>query len=196
MIAASLAVIAATLSAFGSLRIAELEEDARRPRPYPFIDVESRYGIVQLAVKNLGGGPAHDIRIKWMNPIKNSKGEPIGFTKVLGAPDIPMLLPGAMVSTLIDHSVALFDKEAVTHPGHQHPEYSGVISYSDAAGNDYSHPFSISLEQYRHQRVYTEEALRTHYDLQQIPRKLEAIERELRKIRDAIDGPTGKSIKH
>ena len=51
---AVLAVIAAVISAWPALRVLEIQEDSLRPRPTPYFDLTSRYGLLLLRVKNLG----------------------------------------------------------------------------------------------------------------------------------------------
>src|SRR5271168_1325950 len=60
-----LAVIAAVIAALPALRILEIQEDALRPRPTPYFDLTSRCDLLQLRVKNLGGGVAYDVRLHW-----------------------------------------------------------------------------------------------------------------------------------
>jgi hypothetical protein len=60
---AALAVIAAVISAWPSLRVLEIQEDATRPSPTPYFDFTSRYGLMLLRVKNSGAGVAYDVRL-------------------------------------------------------------------------------------------------------------------------------------
>ena len=57
------AVIAAVISAWPSLRVLEIQEDATRPSPTPYFDFTSRYGLMLLRVKNSGAGVAYDVRL-------------------------------------------------------------------------------------------------------------------------------------
>ena len=61
VIAASLAVIASVIAAWTGQKALEIQEDSQKPYPYPMVDASSRYGLLQLRVKNTGGSPAHDI---------------------------------------------------------------------------------------------------------------------------------------
>jgi len=65
---AVLAVIAAVISAWPSLRVLEMQEDATRPCPTPYFDITSRYGLLLLRVKNLGAGVAYNVRLTWEDP--------------------------------------------------------------------------------------------------------------------------------
>jgi hypothetical protein len=58
-----LAVIAAVIATWPALRVLEIQEDALRPRPTPSFDLTSRHHLLQLRVKNLGGGTAYDVQL-------------------------------------------------------------------------------------------------------------------------------------
>src|SRR6476469_5453534 len=88
IVAAALAVITSIISSWGSQRVLEIQQDAQNPYPYPSIDMESRYGLIQLRVENYGGSAAHDIRLTWNKPLLNSKEVPVRFNPQEGAPDI------------------------------------------------------------------------------------------------------------
>lgn len=79
-IAGALAVITAVISAWGAQRVVELEEDRRKPYPYPTFDLSSRYGLVLFRVENSGGSAAHDISLKWDNEPLSSDGKEIRFS--------------------------------------------------------------------------------------------------------------------
>src|ERR1039458_6013511 len=70
---AVLAVIAAVISAWPSLRVLEIQEDATRPCPMPYFDVTSRYGFLQLRVKNIGAGVAYDVILSWDKHPQNAE---------------------------------------------------------------------------------------------------------------------------
>src|SRR5664279_5407735 len=90
---AVLAVIAAVISAWPSLRVLEIQEDATRPCPTPYFDITSRYGLLLLRVKNIGAGVAYDVRLKWSKRPLNEEGK-----EVTELDAIPVLLPHDSVS--------------------------------------------------------------------------------------------------
>lgn len=181
VIAASLAVIASVIAAWTGQKALEIQEDAQKPHPYPTVDASSRYGLLQLRVKNTGGSPAHDIRLVWDKPLVNSKGEPIRFTEQEGAPDIPVLLPNESATVLIDGAKQFF--ESVSDANH-----TGSIHFQDAAGNPRKHKFYLSVEYHRKRLYFDQEEPKTHYQLQKIPEKLDNVVNELKAIKENISG--------
>ena len=173
--AAALAVITSIVSAWSSRRVVELQEDSQRPNPYPAFDCTSRYGLVILRVKNAGGTPAHNVWLEWSPTLKNLKGEIIGFPKLDGVPAIMVLLPGDSITQVIDaHHEFL--------KSHPDSEFNGFISFEDPAGHDYRRPFRLDGRQYAGTPIYDDEALKTHYELQKIPKELELIRKLLDKL--------------
>lgn len=188
-IAGGLAVIAAVVAAWTGQRALELQEDALRPYPYPTVDSTSRYGLLQLRVENTGGSAAHDIRLKWDKPLLNSKGEPVVFTVMEGAPDIPVLLPGESASILIDGVGQFFG--AVSDAN-----YSGSVEFKDASGSDQKHRFLLSVEGHRKSLYHEDEEPMTHHQLQQLPSKMDGLIRELKMIRERLSLDDGSVRRH
>jgi len=175
IVAASLAVIASLASAWTGQRVLELQEDAQQPYPYPSIDVTSRYRFMQLRVTNFGGSVARDINLRWDNSLLNYKGDPVAFSKQEGAPDIAVLLPGQSVTTPIGTDIQILGERTDLN-------YSGSVEFKTASGKFKKHPFHLSAEQYRHTLAYDEEQLKTHYQLQQIPKELKTLRNEIKRF--------------
>ena len=171
-IAASLAVITAIISTWGAQKIIEQQEDAQKPSPYLYFDVSSRYQLVLLAIKNSGGTPSYKVSITWEKPLINYKGENIPSS------EIPILLPNETISIVVDQSASIFTNQDLN--------YSGKISYYNSSNNLFQRDFEISLEQYRGTLMYSDESLKTHYQLQKLPDILEKIESQLKEIRNKI----------
>lgn len=98
-LASLLAVIAAAIAVLPALRVLEIQEDVLRPRPIPHFDLSSRYHLLQLRVKNFGGGVAYDVRLKWKEHPVNHKGE-----EITSLDQISVLLPQDIVSSLVGAS--------------------------------------------------------------------------------------------
>lgn len=175
IVAAGMAVLTSAISAWVSQRVLELQEDEQKPFPYPSIDVQSRYGLVQLCVANYGKSTARDIQIVWDIPLVNAKGEIIRFTTQANAPDIPILLPGERMYILVDGSMQLFQAQ-------QKMEYTGKVEFKTVSGSKMSYPFFLSVEKYRTMLTFTEEEPRTMHELQKIPGELHKISREISHI--------------
>ena len=120
-IAAALAVIAAVIAGWVSLKTLELQEDAQQPSLSIFVDGTSRYAFLQLCARNAGGSPARNIRIIWDKVLVNSKGDEIRFKEETGDSDIPVLVPGETASILIDEASAFFRTvQDANYAGHGH----------------------------------------------------------------------------
>lgn len=182
--AGSLAVLTSVISAWTGQRSLELEQNAREPYPYPTVDTESRYGIVQLHMRNMGGSAAHWINLEWDKPLLDSKGNEVVFTDQEEAPDIPVLLPGESVRVIIDGSVRFF-------PNVEDANYTGTVHFKDAHGRDYSHRFFLSAERHRKSLYYEEEKSKTYYKLQDIPDELGDLTKELQQIRKLLEESKG-----
>lgn len=179
-LAGALAVVTAVVSSWGAQRVVEIEEDRQRPYPYPSFDLSSRFGLVLFRVENSGGSAAHDICIKWDGSALSSKGgEEIRFSRDDEEIQIPVLLPGQVISKMIDGHIEFFQ------PDRKH-QYSGIIKFKDPTGRKYSHHFKMDAEMYRGTPTHSEEEIKTHFELQKIPQHLSKLEAELKKIRSVI----------
>lgn len=181
-IAASLAVITAVISSWNAQKIIESQEDSQRPYPNLLFDISSRYMLIQLVMKNFGGSPAYDIEISWDKPLLNSSGKQISFgVDNKHNIDIPFLLQGEKISILVDGAENFFSKYK-----EEDLNYSGFITFKDSTGQQMKHCFYLSLEKYRNNLTYSEEGLKTDYELQKIPTALSNIQKELKKIKNVI----------
>jgi hypothetical protein len=164
----TLAVIAAVISAWPSLRVLEIQEDATRPHPIPYFDITSRYGFLLLRVKNIGAGVAYDVLLNWIKRPQNEKGE-----EVTAVDAISVLMPQDSVSVLVGRPHELFKK----YPAMQ---FEGTVEYKDATGKRMSQRFLCSADEHRTRLMHDDELPRTLYDLQQLPQKLTEICKAIR----------------
>ncbi|WHY73437.1 hypothetical protein [Fictibacillus enclensis] len=189
LIVASLAIIASVISGYGAQKVVEYQEDKEKPYPYPIADLQSRYNLAQLTVKNYGPSPAYNISIKWDKPLVSTKGEIIEF-KGSSQSEIPVLPPNEHISKPIDTATALYSMEDLN--------FTGTIKFEDGGGKKYNNLFHISFEQYRKTLLHEKEELKMYYQLQKIPKGLDSISKELNKIRKKIDNnssPRGRKIR-
>lgn len=168
VIAASLAVITSVISSWNAQRVVELEEDKQLPYPYPYFDLKSRYGLVLLRVTNFGHSAAHKIKIKFDNELLNHEGKPIKFCSEEVGDDIPILLPQQSISKTVDGHVDFYKQKKVQR-------YSGAIEFENASGKKMSHRFIIDAEMYAETPTYDKEDLKTHFELQKIPKSIDDI---------------------
>lgn len=173
--AAVMAVGAALISFWVSQRELEARQDARRPYPYPSIDLRSRSQLFQLRVTNAGGSAAHNIRIIWDKPLLDTDGKEVRFTDIEESPDIPVLLPNESVSKLVGVSHKFFKDNP-------NANYSGTIEFSDPSMETFRHSFFLSPEAYRKSMVHETEDSLTHSSLQDLPKKIDELTRAVREL--------------
>jgi hypothetical protein len=178
--AAALAVLTSIVSAWSTRTIVELQEDAKRPNPVPTFDLGSRYDVALFRVRNVGGTAAYDISFDWTTELKTvTDGKTIGFSKASSTPAISVLPPGESISQII----GLSSEFVRAHPD---GEYTGFMSFQDASGYRYRRSFRLDGRSYKGAARYADESLRTHYELQQLPHKLAAIQSVLETIAQKI----------
>lgn len=172
-VAAALAVLAAVVSAWTSQRVVELQEDALEPNLLVTIDGRSRYQLIQLKLVNFGQSPAFKVRIDWHNgpTVRSGDVVQLGLNGVL-----PALGPSEKASRLLDVSHEFFAR-------HSDATFTGVMSYTNASGQQYRHDIVVSAEHLREAMLHDEEPLKTHYELQKLPEKLDNIAGEIKKLR-------------
>lgn len=181
--ASALAVVTSVVSTWSSRRVVELQEDAKRPTPYPSFDVTSRYGLALIRVTNTGGTAAHDVCLHWDRPLHDHKGEVVGFAaQEHGRAPISVLLPGESIAKTIGAHHEFIAK-------HPDAEYSGRIEFRDPSRRKYVSPFRLDGRQLAETLTYDHEAPRTHYELQRVPGELEQIRGLLKRLLDRLNGP-------
>ena len=158
-----LAVIAAVISAWPAIRVLEIQEDSSRPRPTPYFDMTSRYGLLLLRVKNIGMSVAYDVRLIWDAHPCDEEGEEVRMLD-----NISVLVPQDSVSAIVGRPHELFRTYPIMH-------FEGRVEFKNAAGKRIRYPFICSADEHRRRLVYDDEMPRTLYDLQQIPRELKEI---------------------
>jgi hypothetical protein len=166
-----LAVIAAVIAALPALRVLEIQEDALRPRPTPYFDLTSRYDLLQLRVKNLGGGVAYDVQLHWNAHPVDHKGN-----EVTSLDYISTLLPQESVSTLIGVSSKAVKELSDTR-------FEGKCEFRDSSGKRFSQDFICSVDANQKQLLHDNELPKTLRELQDIPKELSRIVEQLEKFR-------------
>lgn len=181
-VAASLAVITSVFSSWSSQRVLELSEDAQKPCLSLSIDLKSRYKLMQLRVVNTGGSPAYDIRISWERPLLHPDGRIVYSSETSDAPDIPVLLPRESIDRLVGGASEMYQR-------FQDMNYSGEINFTDSSKRLHKEKFYISAESYRSALTYSQEELRTHYELQKIPGEIKKLTNEITSLRISLEEP-------
>ena len=166
-----LAVIAAVISVLPALRVLEIQEDILRPRPTPYFDLSSRYGLLQLRVKNIGGGVAYDIELHW-------KAHPVDHegNKVTSLDKICVLLPQESASTLVGVSTHIVKELSQAR-------FEGECWYKDSTGKKYRQNFVCSVDANQKQLLHDNELPKTLSELQEVPKELARIADQLEKFK-------------
>lgn len=164
----ALAVLAASISAWTSLRIIEKDEELKRPRVTLELDF-NRYGLIQLSLKNVGQKSAHNIEFKWEK-------EPMdeGQTEVFPEKEIiHCLLPQESVLRNIGRGFELFKKK--------HTDFRGKVSYKDEKGKKYQDALIVDFTKYARMMDFTNESTKAYYELQKLPKLMEELIKVLKK---------------
>jgi len=163
-----LAVVAAIVAAWPTVKMFEMQRDALRPSPTPYFDITSRYGLLLLRVKNLGASVAYDVTIKWDQHPKNEEGE-----DVTALDSISSLMPQASASMNVGRPHKLFQK-------YKTMEFGGTVEFKDVEGTEYKQRFKCSADEHRASLTYDDEMTRTLYDLQKLPKGLDVIAKAIK----------------
>jgi hypothetical protein len=163
-----LAVVAAIVAAWPTVKMFEMQRDALRPSPTPYFDITSRYGLLLLRVKNLGVSVAYDVTIKWDQHPKNEEGENVTALDV-----IPSLMPQASASINVGRPHELFKTYKVM-------QFSGIVEFKDVEGTEYKQRFKCSADEHRASLTYDDEMTRTLYDIQKLPKGLTDIAKAIK----------------
>ncbi|HSG15109.1 MAG TPA: hypothetical protein VLE70_02150 [Anaerolineae bacterium] len=138
-------------------------------------DLTSRFGLALLRVKNTGGMVAHSISLEWTPELRNDKGETIGFPKTNDTPAISVLLPGESISQII----GVHHEFIASHP---ETEFTGYITFQDPSRYTYKRPFRLDGRPFVGTPTHDDEAVKTHYELQKLPKELADIRKVLEKL--------------
>lgn len=99
--AAAMSVITAVLAIWSSLNLTWKQEDEKQPQVIVFIDNDSHKHAFSLVVKNVGGSPAYNVRLNWIEPVYDYDKKAPRFTDFEEAFDFVFLLNGTQHSRLL-----------------------------------------------------------------------------------------------
>jgi hypothetical protein len=179
VLVAVLAVISSVVSAWSSYSVVDLQKEALKPNVTISYDFESRFGLVLLKLKNTGGTPAKNIQIKWDLKLKNHKDNVIDFAPTNDNNKVTYLSNGEEISRIIDADFKFFERYDDTI-------LSGKISFEDLNGKTYQNSFEISAEHLRSSPNYSNESLKTEYEIQKIPKSLDKLTTQIRNLSDQL----------
>lgn len=170
---AVLAVIAAVISAWPSLRVLEIQEDATRPYPVPYFDITSRYGLLILRVKNIGAGVAFDVTLNWDKHPQNGEGD-----DVTALDSIAVLMPHDSVSIVMGGAHDVLEKYPTMR-------FEGNLEFKDATGKHMAQRFVCSADEHRKRLTFDDEMPKTLHELQKLPEKLTDICKAIKSVSES-----------
>lgn len=148
--------------------------DARLPQLVLQIDTKSRYGLILLKLHNYGELPAFDIKIKWLkNAMKSDK-------SVLSDIEIPVLIKDSPYQIILDGTIDYYEKlddsEMVLE---------AEITYKIRRNSWFNESITsfLDLSVYRKSPYTESEEQKALFDIQLIPKKLDAINQTLRQFK-------------
>jgi len=165
IITSCLAVITAIISAWEAHNVILLQKRTCEPNPQLFIDAESRYGLILIGLKNLGGSPAYNINIYWKKTPIDTKGNKITFKDSFGNPEIQALSAGELVKKTLGEEQKIFSSNSKLL-------YSFEIHFNDSIGKSYTRKGLLDVEKYHQTISYSEEHTKTNFELQRIPQEI------------------------
>jgi len=166
----------------------ELQEDAQEPVLAIGIDARRRYQLVQFRAANVGATPAHDIEISWDEPLLDVDGNTVRVSASSEGPDIlPVLLPGESTAIVLGVAHRFFQK-------YKGRTFRGSVRYKNSSGVSRNHRFSFSTEAHERSLLHDEEEPKTLYELQKLPDKLEAIAREIARLRSTLENDSADNV--
>jgi hypothetical protein len=196
-----LGVFAALVSAMFAFEVIHQGSLNQLPQIIVKIDGESRYSLLQLVVKNIGGSTAYRIKLSWIEeygPTKKRYGKPQsifgGFVQIHKNPDFDFI-----VSLQKDEShFVIIDGYNAFYKKNPYPtDYILRVEFFDQleSGNKFDYIIPISMEAGRLTLDHAKESTKAYYSLTKIPEKLEKMTDELRKIQQVLTTTKGDTQK-
>lgn len=178
---ASLSLIIAIISAWIAFETFRTMEDQKQPLLTITPDFNNRYNIFQLRLRNHGQYSSYNVKIDWNNYPTNPKGEKVTFNSWKSSDYEAYVLNGKEeTSVFIDSTLSFFERYK-----DKDLYFSGFISYSlsKESKTRKSESFEFSLDHYLKSLSYEKEEVKTYFELQRIPIKLEEIKKEISMLR-------------
>lgn len=178
-IAATLAVITAIIGTFLSLKIVWKQEDEFEPEILVLFDVDSRSGVIQLVIKNIGGSNAYDIKLKWNKTLKDAK------DKEVVLPYVPVLTKGDSIKLIIDSTKDRLQKSETEN---LELVYGGIVEYKYSKKDKKyrNENFEISLEHFKNKIRPITDQQDFYLKNSGLHESLKEIDKTLKKLTDKI----------
>lgn len=141
-------------------------------RPCVLVDFEFPRGwLMEVVVKNIGDGPARDVRFRFDHPLLNSQGQDFSEYPLFHE-SIEFLPPHKEIRAAFDSATKYFGKKA------QLPlKIIGRISYADATGQRHDDPLVIDLSIYKNLSFFG------HKDMNDLVKEVEELKRAISQMK-------------
>lgn len=180
-IAGSLAVLAASLSAFTAQSVADEQADARAPSLELYFDGHSRIGLMLVVLRNVGISSAFNIEIKWEQQLRNANNEVIKFTEGDSEVEVAVLRAGEDVKRRVHGHAQAAHSEILNKV------YRGSFRFLESNGKKYTQNFVATMA-HMTKSLYTEEEVMPGWRaIQDIPDRLSSIQQSIQRSTDAIE---------
>lgn len=171
LVISSLSVIAATISGLVATILLKQHKDKERP----YISIEpnyDRYGFIQIEVRNDGTETAI-------------------IKSVESSVELNLLHGQSLFIEL--QSVVIPSQHSIKYPLLPIAEYSdksaeynshGTIHYTNIGNKKYKNPFIFNIEGQDGSFWHDEESIKTHFELQKIPKEIKKVGKKLERIKE------------
>ena len=179
-IVGTLAVITAIMGTFLSLKIIWKQEDEYEPEISVSFDIDSRSGVIQLVIKNIGGSNAYDIKLKWNKALKEAKGKEVVL------PYVPVLTKKDSIRLIVDSTMDRFQKSETEK---QQLIYEGTIEYKYSKKDKKykKENFEISLEHFKNKVRPITDQQEFFLKNSQLNKTIKKIDKTLKNLIDKMD---------
>jgi hypothetical protein len=180
-IASAMTVITAILAIWSSLSLTWRQEDEKRPQIDMYIDDTSHKHAYSLIIKNNGGSPAFNVRIKWITPPTDYAGQVPRFTDFDEAYDFDYLPTNTPYSRFLIGSDKFRDLiEKADYP----LIYEGIVSYCVSSKASYrtEQPFKLSLEPFKKRLNVLNDQMDFYFENKKLSTHLKSISESLKEL--------------
>jgi hypothetical protein len=183
-ITGGMAVVAALITVGSSINLTWRMEDEKEPYLNIFFDSKSHKHTTCLVIRNDGGSPAFNIRLKWEITLLDMTGRSVQFNDDPLGYDMLILNPGSHVSRFIDSTQAMFEG----YKGNTAPIYNGVIMYSTSPSKKSrrKQEFRISMEQIKRSLMASDDQAEFYFNNNRLTEKVNELIKSMNCINENL----------
>lgn len=181
----AMAVIAAILAIWSSLSVTWQQEDAIQPQIALYIDDTSHKFFYSLIIINRGGSPAYNVKLDWINIIKDFDGKIPRFTDFEDTFDFDYLPTGLTYSRFL---IGADDFRKLIDLSNEPLIFEGVISYSESLTSKLRirQEVKLSLEPFKRKVNVLNDQMDFYFENKKMTPHLKSISDSLKNISKTI----------